>query len=106
VDFQELLSLKIEHLLHELSVLPFDNMDFHGAVTGLGVLTNYTTWLIIAAIVVAISFTVAANSSKRRMALAAQSQYVGRRQSGGHPDASLVRSATRDPDRARGGEWC
>jgi len=73
VDFQELLSLKIEHLLHELSVLPFDNMDFHGAVTGLGVLTNYTTWLIIAAIVVAISFTVAANSSKRRMALAAQS---------------------------------
>lgn len=73
MDFQELLSLKIEHLLHELSVLPYDDMAYHGAVTGLLVLTNYTTWLIIAAIVVAIAFTVAANSSKRRVALAAQS---------------------------------
>ncbi len=72
MDFQELLSVKIEHLLHELSVLPFDDM-YGGVVTGVGVLTNYTTWLIIAAIVVTISFTVAANASKRRMALAAQS---------------------------------
>lgn len=73
MEFQELLSKKIEHLLHELSVLPFDNMDFQGSVTGLGVLTNYTTWLIIALVVVAAMFVSAANSSKRRVALAAQS---------------------------------
>jgi len=73
VEFQELLSEKIEHLLHELSVLPFDNMDFQGAVTGLGVLTNYTTWLIIAVVVVATMFIVTANTSKRRVALATQS---------------------------------
>lgn len=73
MNFQELLSEKIEHLLHELSVLPFDNMDFHGAVTGLGVLTNYTTWLLFALVVVSIMFIVAANTSKRRVALAAES---------------------------------
>lgn len=73
MEFQELLSEKIEHLLHELSVLPFDNMDFHGAVTGLGVLTNYTSWLIIALVVISVIFIVSANTSKRRLALAAQS---------------------------------
>ena len=73
MEFQELLSEKIDHLLHELSVLPFDNMDFYGYVTGLGVLTNYTSWLIIALVVVSTLFIVGANTSKRRMALAAQS---------------------------------
>jgi F-type H+-transporting ATPase subunit a len=73
VEFQELLSKKIEHLLHELSVLPYDNMDFQGYVTGLGVLTNYTSWLIVALVVVATLFVTAANTSKRRMALAAES---------------------------------
>jgi F-type H+-transporting ATPase subunit a len=73
VEFQELLSEKIAHLIHELSVLPFDNMDFHGYVTGLAVLTNYTTWLVFALVVTATMFVVAANTSKRRLALAAQS---------------------------------
>lgn len=73
MDFQELLSGKIEHLLHELSVLPFDDMYFEGAVTGVAVLTNYTSWLIIALIVISVIFIVSANTSKRRLALAAQS---------------------------------
>lgn len=76
MEFQELLSGKIEHLLHELSVLPFDDMYYHGAVTGFAVLTNYTSWLIIALVVISVIFTVAANTSKRRMALAAQSGEV------------------------------
>ena len=73
MEFQELLSGKIEHLLHELSVLPFDDMFAHGPVTSAMVLTNYTSWLIIAFVVVSGMFIVAANASKRRLALAEQS---------------------------------
>lgn len=73
MEFNELLSEKIAELLHELSVLPFDNMHHEGAVTGLGVLTNYTTWLIIALVLVAFMFMYVAGVSKKRVALAAES---------------------------------
>lgn len=76
MDFQELLSEKIAELLHELSVLPADNMHFEGAVTSPTVLTNYTAWLIIASIVVAVMWIAAANSSRKRMALAQSSGNV------------------------------
>ena len=33
---------KIDHLVHELSVLPFNDMN--GSVEGVWVLTNYTFW--------------------------------------------------------------
>ncbi len=73
MEFQELLSQKIEYLIHKLAVLPYDNMYYYDYVTGLGVLTNYTTWLIFALVVVAWMFISAANTSKRQIALATQS---------------------------------
>jgi F-type H+-transporting ATPase subunit a len=77
VEFQELLSEKIAELLHELSVLPYDNMHFEGPVLGWAIMTNYTAWLVIASVVVAVMWIVAANSSRKRLALAEQSGKVG-----------------------------
>lgn len=68
MEFQELLSEKIAELLHELSVLPFDNMHHEGALAGPAVLTNYTSWLIIAFVAVAVMFLVASNVAKKRLA--------------------------------------
>lgn len=71
----ELLPYKIEELVHELSVLPFDDMEFSGVV-GPYLLTNYVVWMIIALIVTVIIFTVVANAENKRMALAAASGNV------------------------------
>ncbi|MDO8963380.1 MAG: F0F1 ATP synthase subunit A [Coriobacteriia bacterium] len=59
----ELLPEKIAELVHELRVLPFDNMGFNGVV-GPWSLTNYTVWLMIAAIAMVIVFVVAARRVK------------------------------------------
>jgi len=76
VEFQELLSEKIAELLHELSVLPYDNMHFEGPVLGWAIMTNYTAWLLISSVIVAAMWIVAANSSRKRLALAEQSGQV------------------------------
>jgi len=76
VEFQELLSEKIAELLHELSVLPWDNMHFEGPVLSWAIMTNYTAWLVIASIVTAAMWIVAANSSRRRLALAERTGQV------------------------------
>jgi F-type H+-transporting ATPase subunit a len=55
----ELLPEKISELVHELSVLPYDNMGFKGVVGPLS-LTNYTVWLIVAAITMVAVFVIAA----------------------------------------------
>lgn len=66
----ELLPEKISELVHELSVLPFDDMHFEGAVTGALVLTNYVVWGILAVVVVMTMFVVVANRERRQLALA------------------------------------
>lgn len=55
----ELLPEKIAELVHELRVLPFDDMGFNGVV-GPWALTNYTVWLIIAAIAIVAIFVISA----------------------------------------------
>jgi len=69
----ELLPEKIAELVHELAVLPFDNMNHHGPVVDALVLTNYVVWGIIALIVISLLFVIVANQEKRRLALAADS---------------------------------
>ena len=59
----QLLPEKIAELVQELRVLPFNNMGFEG-VAGPFVLTNYTVWLIVAAIAMAVLFVVAARRVK------------------------------------------
>jgi len=76
VEFKELLSEKIAELLHELSVLPFNTLESHGPVTSAGVLTNYTSWLIIAFVIVSAMFIATANASKKRLAIATESGKV------------------------------
>lgn len=68
----ELLPDKIAELVHELGVLPYDDMHFSGVV-GPTVLTNYTVWLIFAAVLVVVMFVTVARKEQRRMALAAES---------------------------------
>lgn len=65
----DLLPGKIEELVHELSVLPYDNMN--GTVSGSLVLTNYVVWGLAAVAVVMIMFIVVAGRQKRQIALAA-----------------------------------
>lgn len=66
----DLLPEKIEHLVHELSVLPFNDME--GTVAGAAVLTNYTFWGIVALVTTILIFTVVARREARRIALAAE----------------------------------
>lgn len=68
----DLLPQKIEELVHELSVLPYDNMHHEGPVTSPFVLTNYVVWGIMALIVVIAIVTLVAIREKRQVALAAQ----------------------------------
>lgn len=71
----ELLPDKIAELVHELSVLPYN--DMHATTPeGAFVLTNYTVWMIFAFVVVVALFVFVANSEKKRMALAAASGNV------------------------------
>lgn len=71
----ELLPDKIAELVHELSVLPWDDMHFEGVV-GPAVLTNYTVWMLVAVIITVAMFVLVANAEKKRMALAAASGSV------------------------------
>lgn len=72
----ELLPEKISELVHELSVLPFDNMHYEEPVTSPWVLTNYTVWMIFAFVIVVALFVFAANAEKKRMAVAEASGNV------------------------------
>ncbi len=67
----DLLGHKIEELVHELSVLPFD--DMHGTVTSALTLTNYTTWMILASATFIFVFMLAA----KRATLKPKSRFVG-----------------------------
>ena len=67
----ELLPEKIAELVHELSVLPYNDMHAEGAVTSPFVLTNYVVWGLIALFVVIVLFLIVANREKRQMAMAA-----------------------------------
>lgn len=69
----ELLPEKIAELVHELSVLPYDDMHFKGPVTEPFVLTNYVVWGIIALITVIILFVWVAGREKRQLAFAESS---------------------------------
>ena len=62
----EQLPEKIEELVHELSVLPYNDMHFKGVVPPT-TLTNYGVWLIIASLTVLIMFVVVANKDNNRL---------------------------------------
>ena len=64
----DLLPEKIEELVHELSVLPYDNM--HGEVTGPFVLTNYVVWGLIALFVIGTLLVIVARRERRQIAMA------------------------------------
>ena len=68
----EFLPAKIEELVHELSVLPFDDMHFEGPVTGNLVLTNYVVWGLFSLVVTMVIIIIVANRERRRMSLAAE----------------------------------
>lgn len=68
----ELLPDKIAELVHELSVLPYNDMHFEGAVTDPLVLTNYVVWGMLALFTVIVMFIVAAGREKRQMQLATE----------------------------------
>jgi len=70
VNPMELLPEKIAELVHELAVLPFDNMHYEHPVVSAFVLTNYVVWGIIALIVISTLFILVANKEKRALALA------------------------------------
>lgn len=69
----ELLPEKIAELVHELSVLPYNDMHFEGAVTDPLVLTNYVVWGLIALVLVIVMFVVVAGREKRQIQFATQS---------------------------------
>jgi F-type H+-transporting ATPase subunit a len=71
----DLLPERIEHLIHELTVLPWYDMYYEGIVTPLTI-SNYGAWLMIAVIVVATMFVMVARHQSRRMALATESGNV------------------------------
>jgi len=68
----ELLPEKIDELVHELSVLPYDNMHAEGPVTDPLVLTNYVVWGIVALFVIATIFIIVSNRERRSLAMAEQ----------------------------------
>lgn len=69
----ELLPEKVAELVHELSVLPWDDMHHQGAVTSPFVLTNYVVWGLIALFTVALVAILVANREKRQLRIAADS---------------------------------
>ncbi len=66
----DLLPGKIEELVHELSVLPYNDMHATGPVTEPFVLTNYVVWGIVSLVVVIALFVAVANREKKQMRLA------------------------------------
>lgn len=66
----ELLPGKIEELVHELSVLPYNNME--GTVSSPWTLTNYVVWGLVALVVTILMFIMVANREKKQIALAEQ----------------------------------
>lgn len=73
----ELLPEKIAELVHELSVLPFDNMHETAPVVSAFVLTNYVVWGYIALFTVIALFVIVGNKEKKQLALASQSGDAG-----------------------------
>ena len=72
----DLLPLKVEELVHELSVLPFN--DMHGTVTSPATLTNYSFWGLVALVTAVLLFTVAA----RRVSLVPSGRFTGAMEAG------------------------
>jgi len=68
VNPMELLPEKIAELVHELGVLPYNDMN--GTVSGPLVLTNYVVWGLIALALIATLLVVASRKEKSQMALA------------------------------------
>ncbi len=68
----ELLPEKITELVHELSVLPYNNMHAEGPLTDPLVLTNYAVWGIVALLTVVAMFVVVAGREKRQMRVAVE----------------------------------
>jgi len=66
----DLLPEKIAELVHELSVLPFDDMHAEGPVTDPFVLTNYVVWGIVALFIIASLFIIVSNRERRSLASA------------------------------------
>lgn len=73
----ELLPDKIEELVHELAVLPYDDMYFSGVVESPWVLTNYIVWGILALMVLSAMLISVASRERRQVALASESGDVG-----------------------------
>ena len=55
---------KIEHLVHELSVLPFNDMN--GTVDSPATLTNYAVWGIIALTLISVLFIIVARRENKQ----------------------------------------
>jgi len=68
----ELLPEKIAELVHELAVLPFDDMHYEHPVVEALVLTNYVVWGIIALLLISALFIIVANKEKRQLAMAGE----------------------------------
>ncbi len=68
----ELLPGKIEELVHELAVLPYDDMHYSGAVTDPTVLTNYVVWGLASLVAVMLAFILVANRERKQMRLATE----------------------------------
>ncbi|HSK46806.1 MAG TPA: F0F1 ATP synthase subunit A [Coriobacteriia bacterium] len=67
---------KIEELVHELSVLPYNDMHYEGPPVGALVLTNYVVWLVIATLTVFVIFFLVARREQKRMSFAVESGKV------------------------------
>jgi F-type H+-transporting ATPase subunit a len=65
---------RIEHLVHELSVLPFNDMN--GTVEVPWTLTNYTFWTILALIVISVLFTIVARRENKKLMTASESGHA------------------------------
>jgi F-type H+-transporting ATPase subunit a len=72
VNPMEQLPEKITELVHELSVLPANNMHYEGVVP-VATITNYGAWLIIASLTVMLMFVLVSRHERKQMALASAS---------------------------------
>jgi F-type H+-transporting ATPase subunit a len=72
VNPMEQLPEKIHELVHELSVLPANNMGYQGVVPP-ATITNYGAWLIIASATVLLIFVIVAQRERKQLAAAGAS---------------------------------
>ncbi|MDZ4169798.1 MAG: F0F1 ATP synthase subunit A [Coriobacteriia bacterium] len=66
----EMLPEKLEELIHELAVLPYDDMHAASASVQPWELTNYVVWGIVALVVIVTLFVIVANREKKQIVLA------------------------------------